>query len=120
MEFRLSGEGAGDIFSVNEFGDVLVLKKLDRESISSYRLTAQIINTVSGKELERQSEFTINVQDINDNTPEFSEPFTGSVKERAPTGTSSTDCNAVMTTSHLIALYTYYTLHSMGKNQLLL
>ncbi|XP_027016011.2 cadherin-5 [Tachysurus fulvidraco] len=87
VEFRLSGEGAGDIFTVNEFGDVLVLKKLDREKISSYKLTAQIINTQNGKELEGQSEFTIKVQDINDHAPEFSEPYSGSVDERAPTGT---------------------------------
>ncbi|KAK3528250.1 hypothetical protein QTP86_028484 [Hemibagrus guttatus] len=87
VEFRLLGEGAGDIFTVNEFGDVLVMKKLDREKISSYKLTAQIINTVSGQELEEQSEFTIKVQDINDHTPEFSEPYTGSVDERARPGT---------------------------------
>ncbi|XP_058238152.1 cadherin-5 [Hemibagrus wyckioides] len=87
VEFRLLGEGAGDIFTVNEFGDVLVMKKLDREKISSYKLTAQIINTISGQELEEQSEFTIKVQDINDHTPEFSEPYAGSVDERARPGT---------------------------------
>ncbi|TTW57047.1 Cadherin-5 [Bagarius yarrelli] len=115
VEFRLSGEGAGDIFAVNDFGDVLVLKKLDREKISSYKLTAQIFNTQSGRELEEQSEFTIkseykvlvqasdtpgparglsastvvtiNINDINDNQATFSKRrYHIEVKEDEPVG----------------------------------
>lgn len=107
MEFRLSGEGAGDIFNVNEFGDVLVLKKLDREKISSYKLTAQIINTLNGKELEEQSEFTIKVQDINDHTPEFSEPYSGSVDERAQAGTRLTSISSSCSTLQSLSFIQY-------------
>lgn len=113
------GEGAGDIFTVNEFGDVLVMKKLDREKISSYKLTAQIINTISGQELEEQSEFTIKVQDINDHTPEFSEPYAGSVDERVRPGTSLTSVHVVITASHAEP-YSYYRLYILYKNMLLL
>ncbi|MCI4392969.1 hypothetical protein PGIGA_G00152000 [Pangasianodon gigas] len=85
--FRLSGDGAGDTFSLNEFGEVLVLKKLDRETISSYTLKAQIIDSTNGRKLEEDTEFTIQVQDINDHTPVFSGPYTGFVNERAERGT---------------------------------
>ncbi|MCJ8747185.1 hypothetical protein PDJAM_G00150470 [Pangasius djambal] len=85
--FRLSGHGAGDTFSVNELGEVLVLKKLDREAISSYTLKAQIIDSTNGRKLEEDTEFTIQVQDINDHTPVFSGPYNGFVNERAERGT---------------------------------
>ncbi|XP_053473128.1 cadherin-5 [Ictalurus furcatus] len=85
-EFKLSGEGAGDIFSVNKAGEVLVLKKLDRERVSSYTLTAHLIDPKSGMKLDKDTEFIIKVDDINDNPPQFSDTIPGSVIERANKG----------------------------------
>ncbi|KAF4090844.1 hypothetical protein AMELA_G00030280, partial [Ameiurus melas] len=85
-EFKLSGEGAGDTFGVNKLGHVLVLKTLDRERVSNYTLTAHLIDTRSGTKLDNDEEFIIKVEDINDNSPVFSETFTGSVIERASKG----------------------------------
>lgn len=87
VKFKLSGDGAGDIFILSKTGEVLVLKKLDRETASSYTLKAEIIDIKSGTKLEDDTEFTIHVQDINDNGPVFSETYTGFVKERAERGT---------------------------------
>lgn len=89
-KFRLSGDGAGDTFILNEIGELLVVKKLDRETISSYMLKAQIIDARTGRKLEEDTEFTIQVQDINDNAPVFSETYIGFVEERARRGTKLT------------------------------
>ncbi|XP_053347626.1 cadherin-5 isoform X2 [Clarias gariepinus] len=85
-EFTLIGDGAGDTFRVNKNGEVLLLKKLDREKISSYSLKAQLINSETKAMLE-EDDFIIQVQDINDNTPVFAETYSGSVNERAGRGT---------------------------------
>lgn len=68
----------------------MVLKKLDRETISKYRLTAQIINKDTGEMLEDSDDFIIQVLDINDNTPVFLETPVGSINERASKGTKHT------------------------------
>ncbi|XP_060767860.1 cadherin-5 isoform X2 [Neoarius graeffei] len=94
VKFKLSGDGAGDIFILSKTGEVLVLKKLDRETASSYTLKAEIIDIKSGRKLEDDTEFTIHVQDINDNGPVFSETYTGFVKERAEKGTKVLTVNA--------------------------
>lgn len=69
---------------------MLVLKKLDRETISNYTLTAQIIDTKTGRMIDKYTEFTIKVYDINDHTPVFSEMHIGFVDERASKGTKLT------------------------------
>lgn len=81
--------GHEDTFALNENGEVVVLKKLDRENISKYTLTAQIIEKGTGKILE-EDEFIIQVLDINDNTPMFSETPVGFIYERARKGTKHT------------------------------
>ncbi|XP_062845316.1 cadherin-5 [Trichomycterus rosablanca] len=81
--FKLFGEGANDIFSVNTNGDLFVKKRLDREKKSSYKLTAQLLD--GNSEIETD-EFIIEVQDINDHTPRFSDSPTGSIDERTKKG----------------------------------
>lgn len=90
IKYILSGEGAGDVFEIDEYsGDIRTLKKLDREEKAFYVLQAQAINRRSNEPEEPQSEFIITVQDINDNVPQFqNEPYVSSIPEMCPIGTT--------------------------------
>ncbi|XDV46752.1 hypothetical protein PO909_016592 [Leuciscus waleckii] len=89
-KYILSGEGAGEIFIIDEYtGDLHSLQSLDRELKPFYILQAQAINRRSKQPVEPESEFIIKVQDINDNAPEFiNEPYISSIPEMCPTGTT--------------------------------
>ncbi|XP_036390689.1 cadherin-8-like isoform X1 [Megalops cyprinoides] len=96
IKYILAGEGAGTIFAINEkTGDIHAMKRLDREEKAEYTLTAQVINRDTNEPLEPPSEFTIKVQDINDNAPEFNGgPFYATVPEMSQVGTSVTKVTA--------------------------
>ncbi len=88
VRYILSGEGAGNIFIINEVtGDIHATKSLDREKKSHYVLHAQAIDLNTNKPLEPESEFIIKVQDINDNAPKFPDgPFVTTVPEMSELG----------------------------------
>ncbi|XP_067342724.1 cadherin-7 isoform X3 [Channa argus] len=90
IKYVLSGEGAGDVFEIDELsGEIRTLKKLDREEKAFYVLQAQAINRKTNEPEEPQSEFIIKVQDINDNVPQFqNEPYVSSIPEMSPIGTT--------------------------------
>ncbi|XP_062841408.1 cadherin-7 [Trichomycterus rosablanca] len=90
IRYMLSGEGAGEIFTMDEFtGEIHTLKSLDREEKAFYVLRAEAINRRTGHPVELESEFIIKVQDINDNAPQFiNEPYTASIPEMSPPGTT--------------------------------
>ncbi|KAM4718531.1 cadherin-7 [Anableps anableps] len=96
IKYILSGEGAGDVFKIDEnSGEIRTLKKLDREEKAFYVLQAQAINTRTNEPEEPQSEFIIKVQDINDNAPQFlNEPYVSSIFEMSPVGTTVTQVTA--------------------------
>ncbi|KAG5839484.1 hypothetical protein ANANG_G00205480 [Anguilla anguilla] len=96
IKYVLAGEGAGTIFAINEkTGDIHAMKRLDREEKAEYTLTAQVINRDTNEPLEPPSEFTIKVQDINDNAPEFiGGPFHATVPEMSQVGTFVTKVTA--------------------------
>ncbi|KAJ8271390.1 hypothetical protein COCON_G00102490 [Conger conger] len=96
IKYVLAGEGAGTIFAINEkTGDIHAMKRLDREEKAEYTLTAQVINRETNEPMEPPSEFTIKVQDINDNAPEFNNgPYHATVPEMSPVGTSVTKVTA--------------------------
>ncbi|KAG7468546.1 hypothetical protein MATL_G00144170 [Megalops atlanticus] len=96
IKYVLAGEGAGTIFAINErTGDIHAMKRLDREEKAEYTLTAQVINRDTNEPLEPPSEFTIKVQDINDNAPEFTNgPYHATVPEMSQVGTSVTKVTA--------------------------
>lgn len=98
IRYVLSGEGAGDVFQIDEYtGEIRTLRKLDREEKASYVLRAQAINRRSSQPEEPQSEFIITVQDINDNVPQFqNEPYESSIPEMCPLGM----CDHVLITGH--------------------
>ncbi|KAK5859419.1 hypothetical protein PBY51_020974 [Eleginops maclovinus] len=96
VKYTLSGEGAGNIFTIDQItGDIHALVGLDREDKSYYTLKAQAVDMHTGLPLEPQSEFIIKVQDINDNEPRFTDgPYSASVPEMSPTGTYVTQVTA--------------------------
>ncbi|XP_016521880.1 cadherin-7-like isoform X1 [Poecilia formosa] len=90
VTYHLSGDGAMSIFTIDErTGDIHATRRLDREQQASYVLRAQVRDRISQLLLEPESQFTIRVQDINDNAPRFLDgPYAARVPERAPAGTS--------------------------------
>ncbi|KAF5901174.1 cadherin-7-like isoform X1, partial [Clarias magur] len=93
IKYILSGEGAGEIFNIDEFsGEIHIHKRLDREKKPFYVLHAEAINRRTGHPLELESEFIIKVQDINDNAPEFiNEPYTARTTVVQVTATDADD-----------------------------
>lgn len=84
-DFKIAGEGANDIFIVDDKGDLFVTKSLDREQKNAYHLTAMMLD-VSGNRIENPGEFVVQVTDINDNTPVFTQSYNGSIEERSRIG----------------------------------
>uniref|UniRef100_A0A671K2D2 Cadherin-18-like n=1 Tax=Sinocyclocheilus anshuiensis TaxID=1608454 RepID=A0A671K2D2_9TELE len=90
VQYLLSGEGAGTIFTINELtGEIHAKNSLDREKKSHYVLHARAVDRFTNRAVEPESEFIIKVQDVNDNAPKFPDgPFSASVPEMADIGTS--------------------------------
>uniref|UniRef100_A0A8I3MLY7 Cadherin-6 n=4 Tax=Canis lupus TaxID=9612 RepID=A0A8I3MLY7_CANLF len=89
LKYILSGDGAGDLFIINEnTGDIQATKRLDREEKPVYILRAQAINRRTGRPVEPESEFIIKIHDINDNEPIFTKDvYTATVPEMSDVGT---------------------------------
>ncbi|KAI2662486.1 Cadherin-5 [Labeo rohita] len=79
--YILSGDGANNIFTVNDNGDIVVNAKLDREKQSVYKLSASLIDIYNKKHLDSDDTFVIVVMDINDNSPVFHPDQPGSISE---------------------------------------
>ncbi|XP_069476891.1 cadherin-7-like [Ambystoma mexicanum] len=96
-KYVLSGDGAGNIFTIDEHSGVIYLiKKLDREEKASYTLRAQAKNRNTNLPVEPESEFIIKVQDVNDNEPQFlNGPYIATVPEMSPEGTSVIQVTAI-------------------------
>lgn len=83
--FKIEGEGANTIFTVDHKGDLFVTRSLDREEKSSYHLTARMYDG-NHKLIEDSGDFVVQVTDINDNTPVFPRMYNGSIMERSTIG----------------------------------
>ncbi|KAJ8012028.1 hypothetical protein DPEC_G00064430 [Dallia pectoralis] len=96
LKYILTGDGAGDIFTIDESnGDLHANKRLDREEKAFYTLRATVVNRNTGRKLEPETEFIIKLHDINDNEPKFAkEVYTASVPESSVIGTSVTQVTA--------------------------
>ncbi|XP_059928524.1 cadherin-5 [Gadus macrocephalus] len=83
--FKLRGDGANSIFTVNRNGDLFVIKTLDREEKSMYNLTALLYD---GRDqlVEDAGEFVVQVNDINDHIPVFPRTYNESILERSGIG----------------------------------
>ncbi|XP_019719529.1 cadherin-5 [Hippocampus comes] len=91
--FKIEGEGANGIFSVDHKGDLFVSKSLDREEKSAYHLTARMYDG-NNKLIEDSGDFVVQVTDINDNSPIFPKTYNGSIVERSTIGTKVIEVRA--------------------------
>ncbi|CAB1413525.1 unnamed protein product [Pleuronectes platessa] len=91
--FRIEGEGANTIFTVDPKGDLYVTSLLDREEKSSYHLVAKMFDG-NNKLIEDTGEFIVQVNDINDNIPVFPRTYNGSIMERSAIGTKVVEVKA--------------------------
>lgn len=91
--FRIEGEGANTIFTVDQKGDLYVTRSLDREEKSAYHLTAQMFDG-NNKMVEDSGDFEVQVTDINDNIPVFPKGINGSIMERSSVGTKIVEVKA--------------------------
>ncbi|XP_045926611.1 cadherin-5 [Micropterus dolomieu] len=91
--FKIEGEGANDIFTVDHKGDLFVTRSLDREEKNTYHLTARMYDG-NNKLIEDSGEFVVQVTDINDNSPVFPITYNGSIRERSSIGTKVVEVRA--------------------------
>lgn len=84
-KFKIEGEGANTIFTVDDKGDLFVTTSLDREKKNLYHLTARMYDG-NNKLIEDSGDFVVQVTDINDNTPVFPRTYNGSIMERSTIG----------------------------------
>ncbi|CAL8298522.1 unnamed protein product [Merluccius merluccius] len=84
--YKLEGDGANTIFTVNKDGELSLVKTLDREEKCEYNLTAFMYNSMN-ELVEKGGDFTVHVSDINDNPPVFPASYNGSIPERSNEGT---------------------------------
>lgn len=91
--FKIEGEGANTIFTVDDKGDLFVTRSLDREEKSAYRLTARMYDG-NKKVIEDAGDFIVQVTDINDNSPVFPRTYNGSIMERSMIGTKVVEVRA--------------------------
>lgn len=72
-------------FSISPDGVIKTTKKLDRESIDSYRLTIKVTDKgTNPSSLSSVNYVNIKVEDINDNTPAFRGSYKCKVNENMP------------------------------------
>lgn len=83
--FKIEGEGANSIFTVDDKGDLFVTKSLDREEKGIYHMTARMYDG-NNRLIEDSGEFVVHVTDINDNRPVFPKVYNGSIMERSMIG----------------------------------
>lgn len=91
--FKIDGEGANTIFTVDNKGDLFVTRSLDREEKNAYHLTAKMFDG-NNKLIEDSGDFVVQVTDINDNSPVFPRTYNGSIMERSTIGTKVVEVRA--------------------------
>lgn len=72
--FTITGGNTGNEFAVNSTSGVVVTRSLlDRETTAKYELVIQAFDgAVAGKEKRTDGKVIVNITDVNDNTPTFS------------------------------------------------
>ncbi|XP_054901947.1 cadherin-like protein 26 [Poeciliopsis prolifica] len=89
-EFQITVEdGPEGLFTINKTtGEVYVHKRLDREKKKSYHITFDVWDITLGKTIDKELSFDVDLIDINDNAPRFTNKFEESyyVKENTKKG----------------------------------
>lgn len=83
------------IFSINDFGEILLMRPLSREIIPVYSLAVRA-QTLASPPLVAHIDVQIQLRDINNNPPQFeSVPYTATIVENADIGTSIIQVKAI-------------------------
>ncbi|XP_034393783.1 cadherin-like protein 26 [Cyclopterus lumpus] len=90
--YRISGMGVDEVpkgvFSIDEYtGVVTAHKSVDREAHDLFEIHFDILNAETGKAIDRQLSFNVEVKDINDNAPFFDGGLQANVPENTVEGT---------------------------------
>ncbi|KAG7488411.1 hypothetical protein MATL_G00034310 [Megalops atlanticus] len=97
--YRISGPGVTEppigLFSVSsETGMLKVHRPVDREQYAQFIFEAKVFDRLTHKQTDLPLPLTVNVEDENDNAPEFSGSLQLSVMEQCNTGTLIGKINA--------------------------
>ncbi|XP_033631597.1 protocadherin Fat 1-like isoform X4 [Asterias rubens] len=86
--YAISAGNTGSHFRINyETGLLEILRPLDREQFSNYELTIKVSDLGQPRNTEKHH-ITINVEDVNDNAPEFDQmEYSAELSEDTETGT---------------------------------
>ncbi|XP_033181203.1 cadherin-like protein 26 isoform X2 [Mastacembelus armatus] len=90
--YRISGNGVTEpplgVFSIDEeSGVVFAHKPIDRETHKDFHIKFDILDKYTGKPIDNELAFDIDIKDINDNPPIFLHPkIQANVKENLPEG----------------------------------
>ncbi|XP_064202385.1 desmocollin 2-like protein [Anguilla rostrata] len=92
LYYVISGPGVTEypegVFSVVRLTGMLkVHKPVDREQFPVFKFRARAINQQTHVDTDEPLIVTVNVQDVNDNAPQFSGPLQFAVPEKSPGGT---------------------------------
>ncbi|KAG5841886.1 hypothetical protein ANANG_G00171780 [Anguilla anguilla] len=92
LYYVISGPGVTEypegVFSVVRLTGMLkVHKPVDREQFPVFKFKARAINQQTNVDTDEPLIVTVNVQDVNDNAPQFSGPLQFAVPEKSPGGT---------------------------------
>ncbi|KAL0164251.1 hypothetical protein M9458_040004, partial [Cirrhinus mrigala] len=86
VHYKISGQGVDKdpvgLFTLNsKTGMLSVTRAVDREQYPQFNFIAQVFD-VNGRETDQYLPITVNVQDMNDNAPEFRGVRLFTVEER--------------------------------------
>ncbi|KAM8945984.1 cadherin-16 [Pelodytes ibericus] len=87
VQYSLSGNFQGDLFTVDDMGNIYISGPLDREAQSEFQIVVSAVNTYSVPYTD-PLEVTITALDVNDNSPTFSkETYHLEITEKVTKGT---------------------------------
>nr|XP_040048446.1 cadherin-like protein 26 isoform X1 [Gasterosteus aculeatus aculeatus] len=89
--YHISGMGVDrdpkGVFTINEdTGVVYAQKSVDREKYSLFEIQFDVLNKDTGRSIDRELSFNVEVKDLNDNPPVFVSKLTDNVNENTEEG----------------------------------
>ncbi|KAM8849428.1 desmocollin 2-like protein [Spinachia spinachia] len=89
--YTISGPGVDQppvgVFSLDRTGNLFVHTQVDREEFPQFKLMVRVFDKVTNQEKDEPLDITIDVDDVNDNAPTFTDKLQCSVPEQSVVGT---------------------------------